>query len=297
MTGIRAWTEYDISGNIKLQVSLNRHMFRSRLVPELSQLSAHVAAVGNGARQALNDSEIARRIALAREQHPEDEAGRPHLLRLLGELEVFLEPIRRPLRKVAVTTTANPQTVMILPGFFAHPARLRYLARHLERAGHRTKRWGRGFNWGPDAALFGHLEARLLALHESSGRKVVLIGWSLGGIYARELAKLQPQAVAKVITMGSPFSGNARANNVWRFYQFVTGHRVDSPPVEVELAVKPPVETVALWSANDGAIAPRCAAGRPGERDRAIALRCTHMGYTYDPDVIHTLLDELEITN
>ncbi len=271
-------------------------MLPRRLVPELSQISAQFAAAGSGARQALSESEFARRVALAREHYPEDEAGRPRLVRLLRELDVLVEPFRRPFRKVEVTTTVNPQVVMILPGFFAHPARLKHLARHLERAGHRTKRWGQGFNWGPDAALFGFLEDRLLALHASSGRKVVLIGWSLGGIYARELAKLQPQAVAKVITMGSPFSGNIRANNVWRFYQFVTGHRVDSPPVEVELAVKPPVETVALWSANDGAIAPRCAAGRPGERDRAIRVRSTHLGYTYDPEVVQALLGELEIT-
>ena len=54
---------------------------------------------------------------------------------------------------------------------------------------------------------------------------------------------------------------------------------------------------LSIWSANDGAIAPRCAAGRPGERDRAVALRCTHMGFTYDPQVIMTLLRELEITH
>ena len=123
-----------------------------------------------------------------------------------------------------------------------------------------------------------------------------MLGWSLGGLYARELAKRQPQAVAKVITMGSPFSGSPRANNVWRAYQFITGHSVDAPPIEADLAAKPPVETVALWSANDGVIAPRCAAGRPGERDRAIPLRCTHMGFTYDVQVIATLLSELETT-
>ncbi|MFY7744794.1 MAG: alpha/beta hydrolase, partial [Erythrobacter sp.] len=85
-------------------------------------------------------------------------------------------------------------------------------------------------------------------------------------------------------------------NNVWRAYQFITGHSVDAPPVEADLAAKPPVETVALWSANDGVIAPRCAAGRPGERDRAIPLRCTHMGFTYDPQVVQTVLAELEST-
>lgn len=269
----------------------------TRRIPELSQLPQQLASAGAEARLALAETEFARRIALAREICPEEhEQGKPRLVKLIAELDFLLEPVRRPFRKVAIETTANPQMVMILPGFFAHPVRMRYLARQLERAGHRTKRWGLGFNWGPDQARFDQLQARLLDLHRRSGRKVVLIGWSLGGLFARELAKIQPQAVAKVITMGSPFSGSPRANNVWRFYQFVTGHSVDDPPIEADIAAKPPVETVAMWSPSDGAIAPRSAAGRPGERDRAIAVRCTHIGYTYSPEVIRALLDELEIT-
>lgn len=268
-----------------------------RFLPEFPRLPRHFAAAGAGARSAIADSEFARRVALAREVCPqENEVGKPRLVRLLGETEFLLEPFRRRRRTIDITITANPQTVMMLPGFATHPVRMRYLARQLEAAGHRTKRWGQGFNWGPDEAGFDQLEARLADLHARHGQQVVLLGWSLGGLFARELAKRQPKAVAKVITMGSPFSGSPRANNVWRAYQFITGHSVDAPPIESQLAVKPPVETVALWSANDGAIAPRCAAGRPGERDRAIALRCTHMGFTYDPQVIRTVLNELEIT-
>ena len=210
---------------------------------------------------------------------------------------MLAEPARRLVRRrTAIPPAQNPQLVMILPGFATHPIRMRYLARQLEEAGHRTKRWGLGFNWGADPERFDFLEQRLVELSERHRREVVLLGWSLGGLYARELAKRQPHKVAKVITMGSPFSGSPRANNAWRVYQFITGHSVDAPPIKAELAVKPPVETVALWSANDGMIAPRCAAGRAGERDRAIPLRCTHLGFTYDPQVIATLLAELENT-
>jgi hypothetical protein len=261
-------------------------------------LIAAASAVGAQAQQAYAATELARRLALAREAIPEEfESGKPRLLRLLGEAEVLFEPIRRPRRTIAIAPTANRQVAMILPGFATHPVRMRYLARQLESAGHITKRWGLGRNWGPDPGRFDLIEERLLQLHARHARKVVLIGWSLGGLYARELAKRQPGSVAKVITMGSPFSGSPRANNAWRAYQFITGHSVDAPPVAAELAVKPPVETVALWSANDGVIGPRCAAGRPAERDRAIALRCTHMGFTYDPQVIATLLAELEATH
>lgn len=276
-------------------------MMQPRLAPQIPRLPAPLvaaaAAVGAQAQQAYAASGLARRVALAREEIPQEhEAGKPKLGRMLGEAQALLEPFRRPRRKLDIPATANPQMAMILPGFATHPVRMRYLAQALEAAGHSTKRWGLGFNWGPDEERFDFLEARLADLHARHGRPVVLIGWSLGGLFARELAKRQPHAVAKVITMGSPFSGSPRANNVWRAYQFITGHSVDAPPIEADLAAKPPVETVALWSANDGAIAPRCAAGRPGERDRAIAVRCTHIGFTYDPQVIATLLAELETT-
>jgi len=272
-------------------------MLPFRITPDITRIPAQFAAAGAGARQAFEASELARRISLAREACPEEhEAGKPRLVRLLAEAEMLIEPLRRRGRKLEIPATSNPQMVMILPGFATHPVRMRYLARQLEAAGHRTKRWGLGFNWGADEERFALLEARLDDLHARYGRPVVLLGWSLGGLFARELAKRHPHKVAKVITMGSPFSGSPRANNVWRAYQFITGHSVDAPPIETDLAAKPPVETVALWSANDGAIAPRCAAGRPGERDRAIAVRCTHIGFTYDPQVIGVLLEELENT-
>lgn len=241
-----------------------------------------------GARAALQQ-----RIAIAREPCPDAVAG-PPLRRMLGELSVLGEPIRRVVRRHYPFTASRPRTVMLLPGFATHPVRMRYMARRLEEAGHRVKRWGLGFNWGPTEDNVALLEARLEDLAGRHGEPVVLVGWSLGGLFARELAKRRPQTVAKVVTMGSPFSYSPRANNVWRAYHFVTGHRVEEPPIDIELAGKPPVETVALWSPRDGIVHPRAASGRPGERDRAVALRCTHMGFAYDPQVIAAVLRELD---
>jgi pimeloyl-ACP methyl ester carboxylesterase len=124
---------------------------------------------------------------------------------------------------------------------------------------------------------------------------VALIGWSLGGLYAREIARRQPETVSKVITMGTPFSGDRRANNAWRAYQLITGHPVDQPPEECDfLAAKPPVPTIALWSPRDGLIAPRSAAGWPGERDRAVAMRCNHLDFASDPATILEVLRQLD---
>ena len=237
---------------------------------------------------------IARRVELLRYKPPAQARG-PKRKLLFGELASPLEPLMRPFRApLVLPRTQHPRVVMLLPGFGTHPLRMRYMARRLEQAGHKVKRWGLGFNLGPTEANFALLETRVREISERYGQKVVLVGWSLGGIFARELAKRHPDLVAKVITMGTPFSGSLYANNAWHIYQLVTGHSIDQPPVEAQVAVKPPVETVALWSPRDGVIAARSACGRPGERDRAIALRCTHLGFAHSPESIRAVAEELE---
>ena len=142
-------------------------MTPQRFVPELSRLPsplvAAATAAGAQAKQAYAATAVARRVALAREACPEEfEAGKPRLMRLLGEADVLLEPLRRAKRKPAAVATANPQVAMIIPGFGASPLRMRYLARQLESAGHVVKRWGQGRNWGPDPERFDAIEERLL---------------------------------------------------------------------------------------------------------------------------------------
>jgi hypothetical protein len=85
--------------------------------------------------------------------------------------------------------------------------------------------------------------------------------------------------VAKVVTLGTPFSGDRRNNNVWRLYELVAGHPVDRPPIAGDPAAKPPVPTLALWSRRDGIVAAGAARGLPGESDRQVELDCRHMGF------------------
>ena len=238
-------------------------------------------------------TELSRRLALAREPQPDD-ARVPRRELLIGELDVVLEPVRRLFDRWHPAAAASPRTVMLLPGFGAHPSRMRYMARQLEAAGHKVKRWGQGFNLGVAPDTLDLIEERLLAVHARYGRPVHLVGWSLGGVFAREIAKRHPDKVAKVITLGSPFSGHPRANNGWRAYHLVAGHRVEEPPVECAVNLKPPVQTIAFWSARDGIVDPRSARGRPGERDRAVALRCTHMGFVRSREPIEAVLKELD---
>ncbi len=238
-------------------------------------------------------SSVSRRARLAVDRAP-DEASAPRIELLLGEVTAFGEPVARLFRPALELDQASaPRVVILLPGFATHPLRMRYMARTLEGAGHTVKRWGAGFNFGPTEQVFDQLSRRVQDVQRRYGRNVVLVGWSLGGIFAREIAKRHPEMVDKVVTMGSPFSHTPYSNNMWRIYQMITGHSVMSPPIEARVPEKPPVETVALWSARDGIIAPRSAAGRPGERDRAVALRCTHLGFSNSAEAIRAVAREL----
>lgn len=176
---------------------------------------------------------------------------------------------------------------MILPGFLASDQSTSRLRRSLDAAGFRSFGWGMGRNKGIRADIFERLDDRIAAL--DVGQPLILLGWSLGGLIAREYAKYAPHRVAKVITLGSPFSGDLRANNAWRIYEFVAGHRVDNPPLAVSLTEKPPVPTYAFWSAKDGVVAPGSACGQVHESDGQIELDCTHMAFVARPDAIRAI--------
>ncbi len=237
-------------------------------------------------------AELSRRASLARRPRPEGVKG-PSARLLLGEIGEMSRP-RAFGARPSYPAAARPQPVMLLPGLFSHPHRMRPMRDALARAGHLVEDWGLGFNLGATPENFAWLLRRVDRLAAMHGAPVALVGWSLGGLFAREIACRRPGLVSRVITMGAPFSGDPHANNAWRAYQFLTGREVDDPPIELDQSAKPPVPTIALWSPRDGVVHPRSAAGWPHQRDRAVALRCTHLGFACDPQAIAEVLRQLD---
>ncbi len=173
---------------------------------------------------------------------------------------------------------ADGPKLMVIPGFLATDRTTLGLQRALAEAGYRVTGWGLGLNRGVTERIVDDVAAAVERF--GAGEKVVLVGWSLGGVYARVVAQERPELVAKVVTLGSPFSGDRRRNNnVWRLYEFVAGHPVNSPPIDKDPAVKPPVPTLAIWSRRDGIVSPAGARGTRGERDAELELDCSHMGF------------------
>lgn len=203
--------------------------------------------------------------------------AKPRLGLLLREGPALLARFYRAFGRLGERGPAEGPRLIVVPGFLASDRSTLGLQRALAGAGYRVLGWGLGLNSGVKADTLDRLTARIEAFGE--GRPIILVGWSLGGIYAREVAKRRPDLVAKVITMGSPFSGDPHANNVWRLYERVAGHPVDAPPIEADLAEKPGVPTLAIWSRRDGIVSVASARGLEHESDRQLELDCSHMGF------------------
>lgn len=179
---------------------------------------------------------------------------------------------------------------LVIPGWMASDRATLALRRALAQAGWRVHGWELGWNWGARADTIERLKRRLDEIGD--GEPVLLVGWSLGGVYARELARAAPDQVRAVATLGSPFSGDPHQNNVWRLYERIAGHKVDEPPIP-RITDKPPVAHLAIWSRRDGIIAPRSARGLDHERDQAIELQCTHMGFGVSKEIVRQVVREI----
>jgi len=198
------------------------------------------------------------------------------------------------LRMFGSTRTLGPAdgpAALVVPGFVAHDRTTEPLRRALADAGWRVHGWEMGLNLGVRADTVDRLRQRLDAIGHRE--PILLVGWSLGGLFARELARAVPERVLAVVTLGSPFSGDAKQNNVWRLYELIARHKVDDPPIP-RIADKPPVPHLALWSRRDGLIAPRAARGLDHERDKAVELQCHHMAFGVSTKAARQVVREIQ---
>lgn len=221
-----------------------------------------------------------------------NEQSPPPLRHALGETRIVTEWIaaRASEGQVARQYPGDGRPIMVLPGMWISDLQTRMLRRVLAKAGYAVKGWGLGFNWPGRHDLLDKVTRRISALCRSSGQPVTLIGWSLGGLYAREAAKQIPTDVEAVITLGSPFSGNPRSNRAWRMYEWSARQRVEDSPLFGKLSVKPCVPTIAIWSLQDSVIPPDAARGLDHERDEAVQVTGGHFAMASSRNTLMAVL-------
>jgi len=183
--------------------------------------------------------------------------------------------------------------VLILPGFVASDVSTAPLRTFLRGWGYQAHGWNLGRNLGLRPGLKEGLLARLRELRGQHGRKVSLIGWSLGGLYARELAKLAVDDVRLVITLGSPFKGNTKATHATKLYETLSDRAVEDAQVTANLHHPPPVPTTAIFSRSDGIVAWQCCVEDVSPQSESIEVRSSHSGMGHHRAALYAIADRL----
>ena len=195
----------------------------------------------------------------------------------------------------ALAPRGDGQPVLVLPGLTTSDRSTVALRRFLRSKGFRAYGWDLGLNFGPLPGIEEGLINRVEELHDKYGQKVSLVGWSLGGIYARQLGKIMPGKVRQVISLGSPFRGHPRATNAWRVYQMASGQSVDDGEKHMGGAIHlaPKVPTTAIYSKTDGICAWQNCIEEETDLTENIEVKASHCGLGHHPAVVYAIADRL----
>lgn len=224
------------------------------------------------------------------------DAPSPLLTMLEGRalFEVGALQAASPLLRLAGRGDRHP--VLVLPGFTADDRSTRPLRQLLRAQGYWTHGWGLGRNLGPTPGVVDALLTRFDQVHQRHGRPVSLVGWSLGGVFARELARTFPDAVRQVITLGSPFRMTAgdrsAASPLWD--QLAPRHEGGLDEREPEHEREPlAVPATAIYTRTDGVVNWWQCIEAEGPFRENIEVRGSHSGLGFNPAVAYAVLDRL----
>jgi pimeloyl-ACP methyl ester carboxylesterase len=185
--------------------------------------------------------------------------------------------------------------VLTLPGFLASDLSMAPMRRYLKELGYDSYAWKMGRNTGGIARMRAALRDRLAEIHAATSCKVSIVGWSLGGVYARDLALQAPDLVRRVITLGSPFANDVRATNVTRLYEALSGEAVeDNSELRRAIAGDLPVPATSIYSRTDGIVNWRTCLLQPSDTAENIEVHlASHIGLGVNAAALWAVADRL----
>jgi pimeloyl-ACP methyl ester carboxylesterase len=221
----------------------------------------------------------------------------PSWLLMLAEPRALLEfnssLLLSPLLMQAPRGDGHP--VLALPGFLASDLSMAPMRRYLKELGYDTYAWNMGRNLGGVYRKRQALRDLLTGIFEQTGRKVSIVGWSLGGVYARDLTLQLPDMVRSVISLGSPFAGDVRATNATKLYELLSGEGIDDiPGIRAAIAGDMPVPATSIYSRTDGVVNWRTSVLRPSATAENIEVHlASHIGLGVNPAALWAVADRL----
>lgn len=216
-----------------------------------------------------------------------------------------LREIRAPLewlfaygnrRKLAHVPRGNGRLVVLVPGYGADEWSMRPLKKFLKSINYKVFDWGHGRNKGHvehDTRLLAQTVLKISENHSSDA--VTLVGWSLGGVLAREVARLHPESVQEVITMGTPLMGGPKYTVVANKYAKSMNMDLDAYEAEIHdinsQGISQPLTV--MYSKSDGVVGWRASVDRYNEHAKNIEVNCSHLGMGVDSDVWRIIAETL----
>ncbi len=224
--------------------------------------------------------------------HPD---GPPTPWTMLGELGSGLAAARLvgAAPRLAAAPRGDGHLVVDIPGWKAPELTGAPLRAYLSRLGYDARGWGFGTNTGDPRRDVERLAKRVRELVEAKGEPASLVGWSLGGIIAREVARRHPDAVRRVITYGTPVTGGARHTSVARSSNVGADAHADrvSRRLDAESPIRVPLTV--LFSRRDGVVSWQACIDRSTPSAEHVEVSSTHLGMGFDPDVWTVVADRL----
>jgi pimeloyl-ACP methyl ester carboxylesterase len=232
---------------------------------------------------------------------PDADAAIPPGYRLLareGRTVAEYVAARRALGSLSSWPQGDGHPVLVLPGFLAGAPSTQFLRQVLRRLGYRAYDWRLGYNLGVRPSMIQQLPARLNDIRSrNDGRKVSCIGWSAGGIFARELARRQQDDVRMVITLGSPIRGNQQATHASRMWRLLNRNSQARDVVSeaARIAREEPLQvpTTCIYSKSDGIVAWQCCLSRPAAETENVEVHSSHLGYGHNVEALRVIADRL----
>jgi pimeloyl-ACP methyl ester carboxylesterase len=200
---------------------------------------------------------------------------------------------------LALSPRGDGHPVLVLPGLGGGDGSTLVMRRFLAAQGHAAAPWALGRNLGPAMDDLGpRLAERLEAVWRSGGgRKVSLVGWSLGGVYARLLAQRFPERVRQVITLGSPIGGLPRSSSAYRVIRQMPGVRIDRDQALRLRALAgeplPDVPSTAAYSRTDGIVPWQIARQASSPLAENVEVYGSHIGLGFNPSALYLLAERL----